>query len=98
MSHPLTKKIGAIDHQNIDSTNFLAEGSRITFFIGGKGSGKTSTLYQLLTLKESPYRKYFKHIFLISPTASKDDKLKDLVEELVQVGQYYDTLKEEFLT
>jgi len=58
--------------------------------IGKKGCGKTTLLLNLLERKESPWYKYFHLIFLISPTASRDDKMADLVEDLG--SQYYDTL------
>jgi hypothetical protein len=64
---------------------------------GRKGSGKTNLLLNLLTRKESPWFKHYDRIFLISPTAGRDDKLKDLLEDLGE-GQYYQTLSNETLT
>lgn len=94
-SHPLTEKMGAKDSQIIESNGVLPLGSRILFFIGSKGSSKTTTVLNLLSLKESPYRKYFKNIFLISPSASADKKLSGLVEELSRDDKVYDTLNDE---
>jgi hypothetical protein len=93
-SHPLTEKMKPRDSQIIESDGVLPLGSRVLFFIGGKGSSKTTTVLNLLSLKESPYRKYFKNIFLISPSASADKKLGDLYEELERDDKVYDTLND----
>jgi len=93
-SHPLTEKMKPRDNQIIESDGVLPLGSRVLFFIGGKGSSKTTTVLNLLSLKESPYRKYFKNIFLISPSASADKKLSGLYDELQQEDKVYDTLNE----
>lgn len=93
-SHPLTEKFKARDSQIVDSAGPLPLGSRVIFFVGGKGSSKTTTMLNLLTLKESPYRKYFKNIFLVSPSAAADRKLGELYDELDRDGKTYDTLNE----
>ncbi len=64
---------------------------------GRKGSGKTNLLLNLLTRKESPWYKHFDLIFLISPTADRDDKMKELVEDIGE-DQYFKTLSNETLT
>lgn len=69
-------------------------GSRIFAIIGPKGSGKSSIILSLLTSKKSPYRKYFKNILLVSPTAKYDDKMKPLQEEVEAEGHYWDNLTE----
>jgi len=92
--HPLSEKFQARDHQIIESDGVLPMGSRIMFFIGSKGSSKTTTILNLLTLKESPYKKYFKNIILISPTAHADKKLGKLYEELERDDKVYDELSD----
>jgi len=94
-THPLSEKFGARDKQIVDSGGPLPLGSRVIFFVGGKGSSKTTTMMNLLSVKDSPYRKYFKTIFLISPSAAADRKLADLYEELDRGGQVFDTLNED---
>jgi hypothetical protein len=64
---------------------------------GRKGSGKTNLLLNLITRKESPWYHHFDLIFLISPTADRDDKMKELVEDIGE-DQYYKTLSNETLT
>jgi hypothetical protein len=63
---------------------------------GRKGSGKTNLLLNLLTRKESPWYKHFDLIFLISPTAKRDDKMKELVDDIGE-EQYYTELSNETL-
>jgi len=93
--HPLSQKFGARDSQIIESDGILPLGSRIHMFVGSKGSSKTTTILNLLSLKESPYHKYFKNILLVSPSAHADKKLNKLYEELDREGKVYEELTEE---
>ncbi len=63
--------------------------------IGRKGTGKSSLMLNLLERKESPWCKHFDLIFLISPTAMRDDKMKELVDDIGD--QYYQDLTNENL-
>lgn len=63
--------------------------------VGKKGCGKTTLLLNLLERKQSPWYKHFDLIFLVSPTASRDDKMRELVEDIGD--QYYDTLDNDVL-
>ncbi len=85
----------AHDKQVDDKESILPMGSRILAFVGGKGRGKTSAVLSLLTDKNSPYYKYFSNIVLVSPSASHDDKLKDLYEEVAEEGHYFEVLNEQ---
>lgn len=93
--HPLSEKFGARDNQIIETDGILPMGSRIHMFVGSKGSSKTTTILNLLSLKESPYHKYFKNIILISPSAHADKKLSKLYGELDREGKVYNELNEE---
>lgn len=93
-SHPLSAEMKARDNQLENSDDVLPMGSRIFAYIGPKGSGKTSVMLNLLTSKQSPFRKYFNNIVLVSPTAKYDDKIKPLVEELQPDGQYFEELSD----
>lgn len=90
----LTSKMTAHDKQIINSDGVLPMGSRIMFFVSPKGGGKTSLYLSLLTAKESPYFKYFDHIFMINPSGMHDKKIKDFYEELDEDGRFYDQLTE----
>lgn len=93
--HPLSQEMIAHDNQLVKSDDVLPMGSRIFAIIGPKGSGKSSIILSLLTSKKSPYRKYFKNIMLVSPTAQYDDKMKPLQEEVAMEGHYWDGLTDQ---
>lgn len=65
--------------------------------VGKAGCGKSSLILNLLMKKKSPWYKHFDLIFLVSPTARGDPKFADLVEDLDEQGQYYDTLDNDVL-
>ena len=92
--HPLSKEMIAHDNQLVKSDDVLPMGSRIFAIIGPKGSGKSSIILSLLTSKKSPYRKYFKNILLVSPTAQYDDKMKPLQQEVAMENHYWESLTE----
>jgi len=94
----LTKVLAPFDNQkdSADSKSPLPLKPCNMILCGGKGKGKTTLLLNLITRKESPWYKHFHLIFLISPTARRDDKLKELLEDIED--QYYDTLDNEVLT
>ena len=62
---------------------------------GRKGCGKSNLLLNMIMKKESPYYKHFDLLFLVSPTAMSDDKMKPLIDDIGE--QYYDTLNNEVL-
>lgn len=55
-----------------------------------KGGGKSNLILNLIMKKESPWYKHFDLLFLISPTALNDDKMKPLIEDIGD--QYYEEL------
>lgn len=93
--HPLSNEMKAHDNQLEKSDDVLPMGSRIFSIIGPKGSGKSSVMLSLLTSKQSPFRKYFNNIILVSPTAKYDDKMKPLYEEVDREGKYFDILNDQ---
>lgn len=64
--------------------------------IGKKGCGKTTLLRNILERDESPWKKHFHRIYVISPTAHKDDKMKDLIED-IGPDQHWEVLNEQSL-
>jgi len=60
---------------------------------GRRGAGK-STLALCLLDSKLAYRKRFKNIFLISPTARSDKKFSRLVDELSDDGKFFEELNE----
>lgn len=86
-------EIKALDSQKVSNDNPLPTRSNYGIF-GRKGSGKTSLLLNLIMKKDSPWYKKFNLIFLISPTASKDDKMSELIED-IGPNQYFQDLSDE---
>lgn len=64
--------------------------------ISKKGGGKSTLIRNLLERKESPWYKHFDRIYVISPTAHKDDKMKDLIED-IGPEQHWEVLNEQTL-
>jgi hypothetical protein len=62
---------------------------------GRVGCGKTTLLLNLLMKKESPWYKHFDLIFLISPTAQNDDKMRPLIEDIED--RFYEELNNDIL-
>lgn len=61
---------------------------------GSKGRGKTTLAMNILKSKKG-YKKYFDNIYLFSPTAKSDTKMKKLVDELEEDNKYYDEFNEQ---
>jgi DNA polymerase III delta prime subunit len=71
----------------------LNNNSCVYLISGRRGSGK-STLALCLLNSKLAYRKRFKNIFLISPTAKSDKKFEKLVDELNDDNKYFQELNE----
>ncbi len=103
MSFELTKnklsnQIMPYDHQVKKSDDPLPRSAGIIWIMSGKkGSGKSNLILNVLKRKGSPYKKFYDNIFLISPTAGKDEKFKKFIGELEKEGKYYDTLDESII-
>lgn len=95
--NPLTNDILPMDNQVIKSDDPLPLGNFNYIFCGKKGSGKSTLLLNLLKRKTSPYYKQFDNIFLVSPTAGRDEKFSKLVEELKEDNKFYDTLDDNII-
>ena len=64
--------------------------------VGKKGCGKSTLIRNLLERPESPWYKHFHRIYIVSPTAAKDDKMCDLIEDIGE-DQHWETLNEQTL-
>ena len=96
-ANPLTDDIMPFDNQVIKSEDPLPLGNYNYIFCGRRGSGKSTLLLNLLKRKTSPYYKQFDNIFLVSPTAGRDEKFSKLVEELKEDNKFYDTLNDKIV-
>lgn len=81
---PLDK---TVNYDNIDPLQ--KDNHNIYLIIGKKGSGKSTLLINLLRSKTA-YRRHFNNIFLISPSAQRDEKFQKLCEELSGEGKCYE--------
>lgn len=95
----MTKNISSIIKQ-LDNTfccsedPLLLQNNSCVYIISGRrGSGKSTLALSLLNSKLA-YRKRFKNIFLVSPTARSDKKFKRLVDELSDDNKFYEELNE----
>lgn len=98
MSSKLTESIKAKDDQShYKKDQVFAKDHFLYLVVGKKRSGKTTLALNLLETPESigGLKKKFNKIWLISPTARNDEKLKDLVEELDAGGQFYEMFDNE---
>jgi GTPase SAR1 family protein len=84
------------DKQRDDKQHTFPDKPFNMVFCASKGQGKTTLLLNLITKKESPLYKRYNKIFLISPTAKKDEKMMELVEDIGD-DQYYQELTEDNL-
>jgi len=97
VKNPFSESILPLDKQ-LTRTDEPLPKSYITYcFIGKKGSGKSTLLLNLIKNKESPYYQSFDNIFLVSPTANKDDKFKFLMDEIEGEGKYYNECNDQVI-
>lgn len=85
----------ALDNQKVNDKGPLPHLSNWGIF-GRKGSGKTSLLLNAITKKNAPWYKKFNLIFLISPTAMKDDKMKELIDDIGE-NQYFTEINDDVI-
>lgn len=95
MSSELTKALCPYDNQKDTVDGVLPLRPCNMGLFARKGGGKSNLILNLIMKKESPWYKHFDLIFLVSPTAMNDDKMKPLIEDIGD--QYYDELNNEVL-
>jgi hypothetical protein len=96
MSSELTKALAPYDNQVLQDKSILPLRACNIAIIGHKGCGKSNMMKCLIEKKESPYNKHFRKIFLISPTARKDDKMCEIIEDIGE-DQYFEELTNDVL-
>ena len=94
----LSKYLKALDdtvsYDNIDPIQ--KDNHNIYLIVGKKGSGKSTLLLNLLRSKKF-YRRHFNNIYLVSPSAKRDDKFEKLCEELSVEDKCFDECNAEIL-
>ena len=79
--NPISKSLNKLDSQVIRSDDPLPKQDIVWVISGGKGSGKSTMVLNVLKNKNA-YKGFFDNIFLVSPTARNDSKFEKLIEEL----------------
>jgi len=90
--NPLTAAIKPKDDQsNYKADQVFAKDHFLYLVVGRKRSGKSTLALNLLDTPEKigGFKKKFDKIWLVSPTAQYDPKMKELVDELELDGQFY---------
>jgi polyhydroxyalkanoate synthesis regulator phasin len=98
LENPLTSAIKAKDDQsNYKEDQVFAKDHFLYLVVGRKRSGKSTLALNLLDTPEKigGLKKKFDKIWLISPTAQNDPKMKELVDELELDGQFYNEFNNE---
>jgi len=95
--NPLSSEIAPMDNQVVKTDDPLPIGNLNYIFCAKKGGGKSTLLLNLLKRKTSPYYRQFDNIFLISPTANRDEKFSKLIDELKVDNKYFDTLDDDII-
>jgi hypothetical protein len=93
----ISKDLKKLDNQVIKTDDPLPKGNIIWHINGGKGSGKSTMILQVLKSKNG-YKKFFDNIFLVSPTASRDPKFDKLCEELDRDDKCFDECNDNVVT
>jgi hypothetical protein len=95
MKNKISSIIKQLDntYSSSDDPLLLHNKSAVYVISGRRGAGK-STLALCLLDSKLAYRKRFKNIFLVSPTARSDKKFEKLVDELEEDGKFYEELNE----
>lgn len=89
----LTSLLCPLDRQCVDTGEPFPSKPFNYCICAKKGQGKSTLLINLLTKKGSPLYKAFDLVFVISPTASGDDKMRPLLDDIGD--QHYDELSNE---
>ena len=95
MSSELTRALVPYDQQKDLTQSTLPLKPCNMGIYGRKGCGKSNIMLGLIMNKKSPWYRHFDLIFLISPTAMNDAKMKPLIEDIDD--QFYDELSNDVL-
>lgn len=90
----ISKDLKKLDNQVVRSDDPLPKQDIVWIINGGKGSGKSTMMLQVLKSKNG-YKKWFDNIYLISPTATRDSKFNKLCEELQRDNKCFSTCDDE---
>ncbi|NDB55008.1 DUF2075 domain-containing protein [archaeon] len=90
----ISKSLNKLDNQVIKSNEPLPKQDIVWIVSGGKGSGKSTMVLNVLKNKNA-YKGFFDNIILVSPTAMRDKKFDKLREELEEEDKYFSNCDDE---
>lgn len=90
----ISKSLNKLDNQVIKSNEPLPKQDIIWIVSGGKGSGKSTMVLNVLKNKNA-YKGFYDNIILVSPTAMRDKKFDKLREELEEEDKYFSNCDDE---
>lgn len=90
----ISQDLKKLDNQVVRSDDPLPKQDIVWIINGGKGSGKSTMMLQVLKSKNG-YKKWYDNIYLISPTATRDSKFNKLCEELQRDNKCFTTCDDE---
>jgi hypothetical protein len=90
----ISKSLNKLDNQVVKSNDPLPKQDIVWIVSGGKGSGKSTMVLNVLKNKHA-YKGCFENIFLISPTSRNDKKFEKLVKELDAENKYFSECNDE---
>jgi len=93
----ISKSLNKLDNQVVKSDDPLPKQDIVWIISGGKGSGKSTMVLNVLKNKNA-YGKFYDNIFLVSPTAMRDHKFDKLVKELDLDQKYYSECTDETIS
>ena len=89
-----------LDNQVILSNDSLPKRDGLIWLLcSRKGGGKSTQIYNALdtSIKDGGYRKFYDTIYICSPSMRGDKKMKKLVDEVDNDGNFYETLNNQIL-
>lgn len=90
----ISKSLNKLDNQVVKSNDPLPKQDIVWIVSGGKGSGKSTMVLNVLKNKHA-YKGFFDNIFLVSPTSRNDKKFEKLVKELDTEGKCFSECNDE---
>jgi polyhydroxyalkanoate synthesis regulator phasin len=95
---PLTQAVKALDNQvNLNKDMPFPASHFLWICSGGLGSGKSTIVLNMLNLshKKDGFRQRFQKIYMISPTATQDDKFSKLIGEVEKDGNLFEDTEDD---
>lgn len=90
----ISKDLNKLDNMVVKSNDPLPKQDIVWIISGGKGSGKSTMVLNVLKNKNA-YKGFYDNIILVSPTALRDSKFDKLRQELEEEDKYFTNCDDE---